>query len=509
MNPSPQSNENWASPGRLVKVSKSGYATYVECAVDGSLTERGVTNWGKVWAGKWRWTGQDLVLAIGDYELHVPDGSVRGREFQTQQPWAAPTDFYVFRAVPKRALTQNTDTHRALLKFTDGGVQAAELLSGGLVREYNLLAGWRSESWGGDWSVTEDHLEVGIGPYHWREELADGLGYFMGVESNDSAAPTRFPAVCAAVDPSKTENPLGFMTEGGRLFEANGYEFFSVKGEPKGYFASVLEARKPSMIGGFQRLAAKCVRPGDEGHRAALREIELAQAFSATDGLIAAFEYFQLPDDRTTFGEFAGGVVQILELGETDLQRHLDARGRMSSAEILDLSRSMASALFALHTKFGFVHSDVRPANVIGRRTGEVLSWRLADFNVTTRMYPDSTRAPLVGLTESSASPTLHERLQAGGDWTEAADDIWALGLLLAQCDAGFFLVQRVTEKQAAELVARSSPTIRPLLQGCLDPSPSHRWTAEKLLTETLSLVAPARAEAATVPFRLEPTKVL
>lgn len=494
-----------SNPGHLVKISPSGYAAYVECFPDGSLRERSVYEWNKVWSGQWRRSGGNLIIAVGGYELHVPAGSARGKELNTQQPWAGPTDFYVFPAVAKNQMAASAQ-HLGVIKFTPWDTHAARYLPDGSVQEFRLLSGSDADSWGGTWSITEGRLSIGVGEYQWREELTDGNGYFLGVERDAAGVETRFPAVSVVLDPKDTASPLGAASAGLPLFEANGYEFYSVVGDPKGYFASVLEARKSAGIGGVQRLAAKCVRAGQEAFNVALREIELAQAFSATDGLIAAFEYFQLPDDPGRYGEFAGGVVQILELGETDLQRHIQQQGPMKPADSLNLAKDMASALSALHTKFRYVHSDARLANIIGKKTGDVLSWRLADFNVTSKMATDSTRASLVGTTGICMSPALDQRIRDGVGWTDASDDVWAVGVVLAQCDSGTVLPQGqpVSVEQALLLAEHATPLLRPLIQGCLNPDPARRWTAAKARAEALKSLERAVTEADTELFQEE-----
>ncbi len=480
--------QGWNVPGTLLKVAISGYAMYTQCHPDGTVTERSVHHWDEVWQGNWSLDDGDLSIRVGQFVLHVPAGSTRGTETPHGSPDSLPTDFLVLPVVPWPGSAVANGERVALVKLPPRGtIHAAELLADGGVREYALLSGWGCEQWGGTWSGNQGRLSVQVGGYGWCEELRDTHGFFEGRETHNGKPSSTYPAVCVRLQPEETREALVDAPDRERLFDSHGYGFYAMQNSPKGFFASLLEARKPSIgRGAPQRFAAKCVRRGHgsdaiELREIALREIALAREFSATDGLIAAFESFVLPEGAL-FGEFAGCTVQIMELGETNLGQFCRGTGPMPQEDVLEIARVLSGALAAMHEKFACVHSDVRHANVIGCRTGSQLSWRLADFNVTTRIDELTGWAPYLGSTPICWSPSMDRRLEGPrkDTRTKASDDVWALGLLLAQCSSGELLPlgKRVTQEIADEMIAHAPGAISQILRRCLTANGIERSSA-------------------------------
>ncbi|WP_407345016.1 protein kinase domain-containing protein [Pengzhenrongella phosphoraccumulans] len=487
------SRAGWAVPGTLLKVAASGYAMYTHCHPDGTVTERSVRNWDEVWVGHWVQDAVALTIAIGPYELRVPSGSNRGIESEPGNPSALPTDFYVLPVVPTPHAPVAPGECVALVKLPPRNVNVAELLPDGSLQEYPLLDGWDADQWGGTWEAGDGGLTISVGGYRWQDELRDARGFFHGRETFEGQPDSVFGAVCVRLVRSQTRFPLLGAPDRERLFDAGGYSFYALPGAPRGYFAQLLEARKPGMTPGLpQRFAAKCVRAGrfDEISR---REIAFAREFSATDGLIAAFESFALPSGPE-FGEFADCTVQIMELGETDLSHFTRGTGPMGIGAVLTIARDLAGALAAMHGKFRCVHSDVRSANVIGIRTGDQLSWRLADFNVTTRLSAKTDWAPYVGGTAICTSPSMVQRLAAAGvqPRTKPSDDVWALGVLLAQCALGseFHLGMSVTVDVANDLIDSAPGALSEILRICLTEGGQERATAEDVHTLAVAALA-------------------
>lgn len=117
-------------------------------------------------------------------------------------------------------------------------------------------------------------------------------------------------------------------------------------------------------------------------------------------------------------------VVMALYEGET-LRERL-ARGSLPWREALRVSARVAAALAAAH-EIGIVHRDVKPANILLTRKGEV---KLVDFGVAGFVGdPFSTVARGTVL---YISPQ-----QAQGNPPAASDDVWSLGVVLYEMLAG------------------------------------------------------------------------
>lgn len=476
---------DWRAPGPRLKVSASGYALYADLHADGSVTERAVGRWDDCWHGTWRAGTDSLEITVRGYRLVVPAGSVRGLEVDINRPSAQPTSFAVFRVVDGEQAAVPRGHRVGVVKVTGGRSMLAELHPRGIVREYDLVAGWGRADRHGNWRVDSERLSLDVAGYRWRQIERRAVGYTDGREFSAAGA-VNFPIVWVDVDPIQTQLPIGTGNPSSeeRLFRYDGYDFFAPNCRSHGFWASVLQARRRSVVGGDQLFAAKCTRPEGGRAKVAHREIAIAEQVSATDGLIAVFGSFELPKDPE-FGAFGGAIVHLLEWGETDLERHVKGTGPMRTEAVLRVARDLSAALDALHTKFGFVHSDVRPANVIGRRTGSLSSWRLADFNVTTVLDSKTGRAPFFATSDICCSPGLHSRLRQRERTTIPPDDIWALGTVLVQCILGTVMDirQRITSAHARELVEELTvpAELRELVGGALDVNTSQRWTAARI----------------------------
>jgi serine/threonine protein kinase len=332
-----------------------------------------------------------------------------------------------------------------------------------------LTEGWLRDEWAGAWSKDDEALLVFVGQHAWRGVEQSQNGTFDGREAfgDDDY---ELNGVTVAVPRVDTRDSIA-SSSSEPIFEFEGYTFYLPASRPKGYFAAVLEATKPSLSGGIQRFAAKCVPVKEVA--VVQRELSIAERVSATDCLIAVFESFCLPADEA-FGAFSGSLVQVLEWGETDLERFGRA-GPLDEAEVLAVARDIATALSALHTKFGIVHADVRQANVIGRRTGAAISWRLADFNVASTMDSHG-KAVYHGGSKICMPPDL----VASPQETKPADDVWALGLALIQIALGEIWDQSIpiSAEAADQSLTRISDELRAVVAPALIDDPNARATA-------------------------------
>ena len=97
--------------------------------------------------------------------------------------------------------------------------------------------------------------------------------------------------------------------------------------------------------------------------------------------------------------------------------------GKLENDQVAEVALAVADALAHIHDR-GFVHGDVKPANVLRDRAAGVL---LADFGLAS-----AEMSRTAGFSAAYASPAL-----LGGSSPTPADDIWALGVTLYELAAG------------------------------------------------------------------------
>jgi serine/threonine-protein kinase PpkA len=106
------------------------------------------------------------------------------------------------------------------------------------------------------------------------------------------------------------------------------------------------------------------------------------------------------------------------------------AEGGLSVAEILDIVTDVAHGLDFAHQK-GFVHRDVKPANVLFREDGRVV---LADFGIAKAM-DGSNSSTVAGA--SVGTPDYMSPEQARGESVDGRSDLYSLGTMLYEMLAG------------------------------------------------------------------------
>ncbi|MDB5947238.1 MAG: Serine/threonine protein kinaserelated protein [Ramlibacter sp.] len=124
----------------------------------------------------------------------------------------------------------------------------------------------------------------------------------------------------------------------------------------------------------------------------------------------------------------AHAYIAMEYLGGGDLARLI--RCGLTASESLSLLRQAAIALAELH-RAGFVHCDVKPANLLLRYSGDLV---LADFGLARSLgsIPQTSPAGLVVGTPCYASPEL-----AQGGPVHAAADVYSLGVVLYEMLCG------------------------------------------------------------------------
>jgi Tol biopolymer transport system component len=185
-------------------------------------------------------------------------------------------------------------------------------------------------------------------------------------------------------------------------------------------------------------------------------------------------------------------VMELVD-GE-DLSERLQ-RGAMPVEEVVDLAVQLAEGLAAAHA-VGVIHRDLKPANIKISSDGKL---KILDFGLA-RAYSDDQGSQ----SDLEHSPTITAMTQAGvilgtaaymsteqarGKRVDHRADIWAFGVVLFEMLTGrrLFEGETVSDTLAGVLRAdlpweqrpkKTTPTVRRLLERCLERDPSRRLQA-------------------------------
>jgi serine/threonine-protein kinase len=141
----------------------------------------------------------------------------------------------------------------------------------------------------------------------------------------------------------------------------------------------------------------------------------------------------------------------------------LGRRARFSPELVCAIGTQMARGLAHAHER-GVVHRDVKPANVIVSRRGEV---KLCDFGIAQRDRLPSADEPIAPKRESDTAfgtPAFMSPEQILGETVDPRSDVFSLGVVLYQLLAGVrpFEKEGESDRRAAAQRIRREPA-RPL----------------------------------------------
>ncbi|MCD4672143.1 MAG: SUMF1/EgtB/PvdO family nonheme iron enzyme, partial [Anaerolineaceae bacterium] len=193
-----------------------------------------------------------------------------------------------------------------------------------------------------------------------------------------------------------------------------------------------------------------------------------------------------------------------------------DAAGPMAAEQISDILRPVCSALNFAHQR-GFVHADIKPANVLINSLGQVY---LSDFGIA-RMT-DAATATMVG----AGTPAYMAPEQARGMDPAPQSDIYSLGIVLYEMLTGGerpFIGETATitgttsEKVRWEQVNLEPPSPRlynpglskgmeAVVMKCLAKKPKERWQTPVDLLNAFEQASGGMVEANAKPIETVPS---
>ncbi|MBD0423116.1 protein kinase [Streptomyces sp. TRM S81-3] len=286
---------------------------------------------------------------------------------------------------------------------------------------------------------------------------------------------------------------------------------------PKGYRVGVWEVREPIATGAFGSVYA-ARRTGDGGGQlprtAALkflptgtdtprqlahlrelieREVELLRRLKRPR-LIRMYETLTVDDPADP--RLDGATVLVLEKAEGSLSARLAAEPRPPAGPAL--LAQVCAGLAQLH-RAGWVHGDLKPANVLLMADGSV---RLADFNMAAELEGTHAYTPAFSTPDYTPPELLWSEIGERGRRIRPSADVWAFGVLAHLVLTGSFPLPGATpatRRDAAAAYARGTDELRlspelpdawrDIVRSCLTRTHADRIGTEALLR---------RVEAAT-----------
>lgn len=182
------------------------------------------------------------------------------------------------------------------------------------------------------------------------------------------------------------------------------------------------------------------------------------------------------------------------------LAERLKSRGAIAPRAAVELLLGAVDAIAQAHAA-GVVHRDLKPSNLLLDAAGRA---RVTDFGIAARTHPGAAPVAAAGTPRYVAPETL------AGDAPTPAVDVFALGLLVAECVLGRPLVEEKGAEAAMARIARGDreplalpaqtpqpidDALRAIVQRCLAHDPAARYRhAGELHAALLAWLAPVPA---------------
>jgi serine/threonine protein kinase len=279
---------------------------------------------------------------------------------------------------------------------------------------------------------------------------------------------------------------------------------------PHGYRVGDWEVREPLASGAFatvyagrpvggadpalpRRVALKFLATGTRTPRQLRHLGELAEREVEVLGRVRTPRLIRMYDTLTVDDpdqpELDGATVIVLERAEGSLDAVLEHDPKPESGPAM--LAQICAGLRQLHHA-GWVHGDLKPANVLLMTDGSV---RLADFNMAAELEGTHAYAPAFATPDYTPPELLWPEVDERGTRIRPSADIWAFGVLAHLLLTGTFPLPGGSTEARADAATRYargaeelrlSPGLpelwREIIVACLAPTHAERITAEALL---------------------------
>ncbi|ADC90058.1 serine/threonine protein kinase [Thermocrinis albus DSM 14484] len=171
-------------------------------------------------------------------------------------------------------------------------------------------------------------------------------------------------------------------------------------------------------------------------------------------------------------------LYELMDVG--DLKDYVQRKGRLSEEEALGVLFHVAKGLDYLHTR-GYIHGDVKPQNIFGKRVMKNILWKLGDFGLV-RVRGSQTVLDVKGTVGYIAPEVFRNELRR-------SSDIFSLGCVLLFMLTGETPFGGDIKKNKAveySIPQHVSERTQRLLTKMLEPDPSKRFKTAGELIEYL-----------------------
>ncbi|MEU1000559.1 protein kinase domain-containing protein [Streptomyces tibetensis] len=289
---------------------------------------------------------------------------------------------------------------------------------------------------------------------------------------------------------------------------------------PKGYRVGVWEVREPIATGAFGSVyAARRVGDGTATRLPPTAALKFLPTGTATPRRLTHLRelierevelyrrlrhprlvrmYQTLTVDDPAHPDLDGATVLVLEKAEGSLSALLAATPRPAAGP--GLLAQIAEGLAQLHDA-GWVHGDLKPANVLLMADGSV---RLADFNMAAELEGTHAYTPAFSTPDYTPPELLWTEIGERGRRIRPSADIWAFGVLAHLVLTGSFPLPGATpaaRRDAAAAYARGvdelrlSPELpdawREIVRACLTRTHQQRIGGAALLRRVTAATGP------------------
>lgn len=201
-------------------------------------------------------------------------------------------------------------------------------------------------------------------------------------------------------------------------------------------------------------------------------------------------------------GDDRGSAFIVLELVQgITLRDAIKDLGALDSAQVLQVSRAMLSALAQAHSS-GVVHRDLKPENVLLSDDGRI---KVTDFGLARELTSNTDTGSLVG-TVAYLAPEVIRRGKA-----ETPSDVYSFGIMLFEMltgqqpfrgeDAIQIAFMHTSERvpSAKSLNPRAEPSLDKLMLWCTEPNPENRpIDASRALVEIENILKSNQSDSVT-----------
>ena len=179
-----------------------------------------------------------------------------------------------------------------------------------------------------------------------------------------------------------------------------------------------------------------------------------------------------------TLGEQDGRLYLVMEhLDQPSLEQRMDASGRVSERDVLEIGIGIASALQFAFEETGLIHRDIKPGNILFGR-GNIP--KLADFGLAAGARSALGQQDEIWGTPYYVSP---ERLRREPE--DIRSDIYSLGATLFHALAGRAPFEAQTPEEVAQRhLSDRPPSLRSL---CPDAQEQTVFTLDRCLQKTVA----------------------